>query len=453
MKNKLIVLILSVASIITANYNILLSQNNQTIDNVLAVVGSNIILLSDVENQYYQLSPSEKESYKDIDIKCEIFENLLMQKILLNQAQLDSIEVSNKEVEQELERRIRYFVSKAGTEKALEDYFNKPIAEIRIDLKKTLKDQMLVERMQNKLTGDIKIIPTEVQQFFKSIPKDSIPTINTQTEFEQIVMYPKISSAQTLEVKAKLQEIRDRIIAGEKFSTLAVLYSEDKGSFAQGGELGFVGRTELVPEFASVAFTLKEGEVSKIVETSFGFHIIQLIERRGEQINVRHILLMPKISYEETNKTRKTLDSLNRAIKSGNILFKDAVEKYSQDALSKNNNGIMVNSYTGSTKFEEEDIDPAVKYNTADLNIGDISPVFETNELNKVAYKIVRIKSKTNAHKANLKDDYQTIQTIALQNKKQKTTEDWLKEKQKSLYIHIDDSYKNCSFHSKGWIK
>jgi len=453
MREKKPLNILLIVAFFTIFYNNLFSQNNQ-IDNILAIVGNNIVLLSDVENQYQQIK--DKENYSGIDIKCQIFENLLMQKLLLNQAQLDSLEVTDKEVTQELERRLRIYVSQAGSEKALEEYFNKSITEIKNDLKKPLKDQMLIEKMNEKLTGDIKITPTEVQQFFKTIPKDSLPTINAQTELEEIAMYPKISPEQLLEVKTRLQELRDRILKGEKFSTLAIMYSEDLGSATKGGELGFVGRTDLVPEFASVAFNLKENEISKIVETSFGYHIIQLIERRGEQINVRHILLMPKVTMNEILKTKKTLDSISIAIRSGKITFKDAVEKYSQSD-SKNNNGLMKYYRTGSSKFDDEDeeaLDSPTKYAISDLNIGDISNIIETrDEKNKTIFRIVKIKSKIKAHKANLKDDYQLIQDYALQNKKQKVTEDWLKNKQQSIYINIDDSYKKCNFQSKGWVK
>jgi len=450
MREKKTLNILLIVAFFTIFSNNLFSQSNQ-IDNILAIVGNNIVLLSDVENQYQQIK--NNENYTGVDIKCQIFENLLMQKLLLNQAQLDSLEVTDKEVDQQLDRRLRYFVSQIGSEKALEEYFNKTITEIKKDLKKTLKDQMLIEKMNEKLTGDIKITPTEVQQFFKTIPKDSLPTINAQTELEEIAMYPKISPEQLLEVKTRLQELRDRIIKGEKFSTLAIMYSEDIGSASKGGELGFVGRSDLVPEFASVAFNLKENEVSKIVETSFGYHIIQLIERRGEQINVRHILLMPKVSMNEILKTKKTLDSISLAIRSGKITFKNAVEKYSQGD-SKNNNGLIKNELTGSTKFDDDAIDSPTKYAISDLNVGDISNIFETrDEKNKTVFRIVKIKSKIKAHKANLKDDYQLIQDYALQNKKQKVTEDWLKNKQQSIYIKIDDSYKKCNFQSKGWVK
>ena len=427
-------------------------SQDKIIDQVIAVVGDNYILKSEIENQFLQLE--SKTNFDGIDLKCNILEELLYQNLLLHQAAIDSLTVSDKEIDNQLDRRIRYFVSQVGSEKKLEEYFNKSILEIKTDLRESLKKQMLSEKMQDKLTGSLKVTPSEVRQYFKNIPKDSIPDINEQVEYEQIVIYPLITEKEKLAVKEKLNGFRERILKGDKFSTLAVLYSEDPGSAVKGGELGFVGRSDLVPEFAAVAFKLKDGEVSKIVETEYGFHIIQLIERLGEQINVRHILLTPKVDAVSAVKARSSLDSIARIIRLDSVSFKKAVELYSQDKDTKFNGGLAVNPYTNNSRFENDQLDKTTSYWLKKLKVGEISEPFEyTNEKSQKCYKIIRLKSKYPAHKANLSDDYQYIQDYSLNLKKQEIMKDWIEKEQKVTFINIDNSYRNCDFKYSGWIK
>jgi len=415
------------------------------IDKVIAVVGNNAILLSDVENQYYQ-TPN-KGNYENIDLKCSILEELIYQNFLLHQAELDSVTVSNKEVESELDRRLRYFISQIGNEKKLEEYFNKNMLEIKADLRKSLRKQMIAERMQDKIIGKIKVTPTDVRNFYKSLPEDSIPMVEEQLEYQQIVIYPVISDKDKLETKEKLENIRNRILKGENFSTLAVLYSEDPGSALKGGELGFFSRNDMVPEFSGVAFKLKEGEISPIVETDFGYHIIQLIERRGEQINARHILLTVKSNFDEQIKAQKKLQEIYQKIIGDSISFSKAALLYSMDKNTAYNEGLALNPYTNTTRIEKENIDPATLRQLEKLKEGQVSPVFEfMDEKGKKGYKIVKLKARYPAHRANLTDDYNYIQQLTQENLKQQAIKKWVENKTKTTYFTIDEDFKRCEF-------
>jgi len=448
MKNKIILVFI----IIFTSIFIIHGQEKNVVDRILAVVGNNLILQSDVEAQYLQIS--QGRDYKGIDLKCDIFEDLLYQNLLLHHAEMDSLTVTDREVDSELERRIRYFVMQIGSEKKLEDYFGKTMTEIKNDLRENLKKQLLSEQMEHKITSSVKITPTEVRNFFKNLPKDSIPYIEEELEYEQIVIYPAIPEEIKLLTKEKLNDLRERVLKGDNFSTLAVMYSEDPGSSPRGGELGLVGRTELVPEFTAVAFNLEPGETSRIVETEFGYHIIQLIERRGELINVRHILMSPKSPLSETQKARRTLDSITVAIRTDSISFAKAAEKFSQDDNTKFNNGLAINPYTGNSRFQSEHIDPITALQLRRLKLGEISQPFEfTDERGKKGTKIVRLKSRIPAHYANLKDDYQIIQEGALENKKQEVITNWIKRHLKITFIQIDESFHNCQYKFPEWVK
>jgi peptidyl-prolyl cis-trans isomerase SurA len=415
------------------------------IDKVIAVVGNNAILYSDVENQYIQML--NKEKYEGIDLKCSIFEELVYQNLLLHQAEMDSVTVSDKEVESEMDRRLRYFINQVGGEKKLESYFNKSIIEIKSDLRKSIRKQMIAERMQDKIVGKIKVTPTDVRNFYKSLPEDSIPVVDEQYEYQQIVIYPVVSEKDKLATKEKIEEIRKRILNGEDFTVLAVLYSEDPGTAMKGGELGFFSRNEMVPEFSAAAFKLKEGEVSPVVETDFGYHIIQLIERRGEQINARHILLTVKGSYEEQIKAQRKIEDIYKKILADSISFSKAVTLYSMDKATANNQGLAINPYTQTTKIEKNFIDPATLQQLEKLSVGQVSPVFEFyDEKGKKGYKIVKLKAKYSSHKANLKDDYYLLQQLAQEHIRQETIKKWVERKMKNTYITIDEDFKKCDF-------
>ncbi len=426
------------------------AQDKVIIDQVVAIVGKQIILQSDIENQVLQLRA--QGYYSSRDIKCEVFEQMLSAKLLVNQAILDSVEVSEGEIKTEMERRMNYFINQIGSEEKLEEYYKKSIPEIKEEFREIIKEQLLSQRMQQEVTADLKVTPQEVKSYFKSIPTDSLPIINIEFELEQIIVNPHIKEVEILRIKDKLREFKDRILKGENFATLAVLYSDDPGSAAKGGELGFVGRGDLVSEFSAVAFNLEEGEVSKIVKTDYGYHIIQLIEQKGERINCRHILLKPRISPSEKMKAKSNLDTIRNAILKKEITFKQACWKYSEDEDTKLNGGGMVNPMTGNSRWEASQLEPKIAYAIQDLEIGGISKPFEAEDVNgKVVYKIVRLKNKTEPHPANLKDDYQRIQDIALEKKKNEFMKEWVDKKVKNTYLRIDDDFKNCEFENPVW--
>jgi len=427
--------------------------NKLVVDEVVAVVGRNIILKSDIENQYinYRMQGTIKGS--STELHCQILEDMLFQKLLVAQAEVDSIIVDDAQVNTELERRIGIFIKQFGSQEKLERYYDKSLNEIKSELFDVIKEQLLAQQVQQQIIQDVSVTPSEIKDYFKSIPKDSIPLIKTEYVIRQIVKNPPISIEEKLRIKEQLLKLRKRILKGESFSMLAILYSEDPGSASKGGELGFYGRGQLYPEFEAVAFKLKEGEISDVVETEAGYHIIQMIERKGDYINVRHILLIPKVSSADLAKAKKELDSVAQLIRSDSITFDEAVDKFSDDP-DKNNGGYLINPYTGGTSFEAEQLDPQVSFVIEKMKPGEISnPVPFKTEKQKDAYRILYLKSKTPPHKANLKDDYPKIQQWALQKKQHETVVSWVNEKSKNTYIRIIDEYKNkCKF-NYNWLE
>jgi len=428
------------------------AQNDSIIDNVIAIVGNEIVLKSEVEEQLMQMKA--RGMYGEGNERCKVFEQLLFQKLLVAQAKLDSVEVTESQVDDEIERRLQGFIREIGGEQQLEDYFGKSILEIKQDFKPIVREQLLAQKMQQEITSDVKITPSEVKDFFNSIPADSLPIVNASYEIAQIVLEPKITKQERDAVKQKLESLRQRILNGESFATLAVLYSDDKSSARNGGELGFINKGDLVKEFAAVAYNLDEGEISDIVETEFGYHIIQLIEKRGSQVNVRHILMIPKVSADAKFRAKQKLDSIARLIRLDSLTFGEAAMRFSEDENTRKNEGLMVNPYTGTSKFEVQQIDPATNYALRDLKVGEISNPFEAqNEKGKTVYKIIYKKSEIKAHTINLDDDYQQVQDMALANKKKKIIAEWVAKRQKETYMRIDDEYKKCKFDFPNWVK
>lgn len=421
------------------------AQSKQVVDKIVAVVGSNLILKSDIENEYQQYVnqgfPATEET------RCSVLEELLFQRLLINQAILDSVDVTEAQVEGELEQRIQYFIKQIGSEQKLEEYYGKNIAQIKEDFRSDIKKLLLAKAMQAKITSDLKVTPADVRAYFNSIPVDSLPLLNSEVEIGQITKKPPIDDKEKARVKAKINDLRERIVQGEDFATLAVLYSEDPGSAKAGGELGLLSRNELVPEFAAEAFSLKGKEVSKIVESPFGFHIIQQIERKGELINVRHILLVPKTSGADLYKAQQFCDSVHQLILKDSLSFSDAALNFSDDAESKNNGGIIPNPQTGSSKFETSELDQTIFFTIDKLKVGEISePVLMQTADGKKAYRLLYLKSRSEPHRANLKDDYQRVQNIALTLKQTKVIDNWIKSKLKTTFVKIDQDYKTCNF-------
>ena len=421
------------------------------IDEVIATVGGNIVQYSELEAQYLQYTMQEGVPADPQKMKCDMLENMIYQKLLLNQAELDSVEVTDGQVESELDRRLRYYISLLGSKEKFEEFYQKSVVEFKEELREQVREMMLVENVQQSITADVKITPTEIRQFYKDIPEDSIPFINSEVRLAQIVKLPPVNDEEIERVKNKLQEIRYRVLNGENFATLAILYSEDPGSSKQGGELGLFGRGEMYPEFEAAAFSLKEkNEVSDIIKTDAGFHILQLIERRGEYVNVRHILLRPKVSPLDLAKAKVELDSIANLIEEGKFTFDEAVQEFSEDP-SKNNGGLVLNPMTNTSLFESDQLDPKVFFVIDKLEVGEISaPVqFQTQE-GKDAYRILYVKDRTEPHKANLKQDYDKIQEWALEKKKQDELLKWVNEKVKNTYVKVNENYQDCTF-SKNW--
>ena len=437
----------------------MMAQNRQpqVIDKVVAVVGKNIILQSDIENQYIQYRVQGMAAGTGKEIRSRILEDLLLQKLMLNQAEMDSITVTDDQVEADMEQRIRYFIARIGSQEKLEEQFGKSMAEIKDEVRQARRDQMLQEQVQAKIMQNVTVTPKEVKDFFHDIPKDSLPTISPSYEIVQIVKRPPVSIDEKLQVKDRLYQIRKRILEGESsFSTMAVLYSEDPGSARQGGELGFAGKGVYATEFENVAFNLRDGEISDVVETEFGFHIIQLIERRGETINCRHILLTAKVPVEALEKAQNQLDSVAQLIRNGDMTFEEACKKFSDDD-SKSNGGYLTNAVSGGNWLSLQDLQelegsyPEYKnlaFVISRLNVGEVSdPLPMTTNENNDAFRLVMVKRKTEAHQANLKDDYNLIQNWALGQKRQEAIGKWVKDKAAKAYIRLDENYKNNDFY------
>ncbi|MDD4149887.1 MAG: peptidylprolyl isomerase [Bacteroidales bacterium] len=426
-------------------------QAQEVIDKVIGVVGNEIILKSDIENQYIQIQSQGYDSETE-DLKCDILEELMFQKLLYLQSIADSVEVTVKEVDTELDRRLSVFINQLGSEKKLEEFYGKSLLEIKTDFRSIIKEQLLTQKVQMGLTSDVKITPSEVKAFFEDIPQDSLPVVEPYFELSEIVITPEISETQKNEVREKLNSIRERIQKGESFATLAILYSEDPGSATKGGELGFVGRNDLVPEFASVAFNLTSpDEVSRIVETEFGFHIIQLVEKKGNMMSFRHILLTPKIGVEELEIAETEINEVYKMMQTDSLSFDKAVEKYS-DGDSKFNQGKVMNPYYGNAKLSKDFVDPYTAKNVTSLKLGEVSkPFLSANSRGGKVMKIIRLDVKVEKHIANLKEDYQEIQQFALDQAKQDVIEKWINTKLESTYINIDESYSNCNFKFGKW--
>ncbi|MBK6839994.1 MAG: peptidylprolyl isomerase [Bacteroidetes bacterium] len=417
--------------------------SQQIIDQVMAVVGDKILLRSDIEKQYVQFTAQGMETGENT--RCLIFDQLLMQKLMLNQADLDSVTVPEAQVEGELDRRMRYYIRQIGSEEQLEAYFHSSIRQLKMEFREMIHDQLLVQTMQSKVSKDITATPNDVRSYFESIPSDSLPYIDAEMEIAQIVRNPPVSAEEKKEVKAKLEEFRTKILAGEDFAVYAALYSQDQGSAKKGGELGMFERGSMVPEFEAAAFRLKPGEVSPIIETKFGFHILQLIERRADQINVRHILLQAKTNDADLVKSVTFLDSLRNEINKGSITFEEAAQKFSDDEETKNNGGLMLNPETNTTRLSPDKIDRMLFFQVDSMPLNRISiPMLMTTTDNKTAYRIVKVKTKTLPHKANLKEDYQKIQEVALAEKQNKALSEWVEKKRKSTYFHINQEYAGC---------
>lgn len=428
-----------------------LSGQSLILDRVVAVVGEFVILQSDIES----LNLQNKAQGINLpgDEKCAILENFLGEKLLINQAKIDSIEISESSVEMELDNRLNYFISMIGSPEALEEYFGKTILEIKEDMRSAVRDASITRQMQSTITGEVTVTPSEILEYYNNLSRDSIPYIDSKVQLSQIVLYPPVDESAIFEVKQTLLDLRRRILDGEKFTTLAVLYSEGP-SASKGGEIGFMGKGELDPEYAKAAFSLKAGGISTIVESSFGYHIIQLIERRDDRVNTRHILMKPKVKPEAIRATIRKLDSIANLVRTDSVEFDLAARIYSKDVNTAVNGGIMVNPATNTTAFTMDELQPADFIALRDLKVGEITEAFKSEDENgKEVYKIIRLRNRSSPHRANLKEDYLVLKEMALGMKQQKVFQQWIDEKIEETYVHVDNSFAGCQFSRKGWVK
>ena len=431
-------------------------QNN-VIDEVVWVVGDEAILKSDVESE--RLNAQYEGRKFDGDPYCVIPEQLAIQKLFLHQAELDSIDVSEQEVLSRLEQQTNWLIDQIGSKEKMEEYYNKTSTQIREMLRENIRNGMIVQKMQQEIVGDIKIVPADVRRYFKNLPQDSIPFVPTQVEVQIVTLEPKIPQEEIERVKKALRDYTDQVNKGEiAFSTLARLYSEDEGTRRRGGELGFMGRGELVPEFANVAFNLQDpSKISKIVESEFGFHIIQLIEKRGDRINTRHILLKPKVEEKDLEASLLRLDSIAKDIRNAKFSFDEAATFISQDKDTRNNHGLMANPKSGTARFEMQElaqVSQEVAKTIEGLNVGEISEPFTMiNNKGKEICAIVKLKARIDGHKATITEDYQRLKSIVQSKLGEEKLQKWIVDKQKSTYVRINENWVTCDFKYPGWVR
>lgn len=425
---------------------------HRTLDKIAGVVGSSIILQSDIELQYANYLASGNQP--DPSIKCIILRNQLTQKLLAQQAVIDSVTVKDDEVDNELDRRMRGMVARAGGQERLEQFLGRSTIQYKDELRPDIKENMVASRMRNKITEKINVTPLDVEKYFKSIPRDSLPTFNKEVEVGEIQFAPKLTKEEKDAYKQKAEELYERVKKGEDFGTLARLYSQDTGSAPDGGDLGFADRTTFVKEFAAWAFKLKAGELSPVFETDFGFHFLQVIERRGEQVHVRHILIVPVTTQASLDRAKAKADSVYDWMVKVKADFAFAASTYSDDKDTKYNGGMMLNADnvdTRTTYIPTDKLDPQVALTVDTMKVGHISkPQVFADQTGKKSYKILFLKSTTDAHKANLKQDFPKLKEVALSDKINRTVSAWFEKRRKETFIKIDPEYLSCPT-LKGW--
>ncbi len=428
------------------------AQGRMLVDQVVATVGDEAILWSDIENQYQQ-AIIEGQKYSG-DLRGHILEQMLVQKLMVNQAILDSVEVTDAEVVAQADHRLAYFSTQLGGQEKLEEYFSKPYMQIRREMMETVRAELITEEMQVNITKGIKITPSEIRKYFNEMSADSIPYIPAQYEIAQIVLYPEVEQKEVDRIKNKLRDFQKQVAEGRDFATLAVLYSEDPGSAPRGGDLGWATKSAYVPEFSAAAFNLQDKKkVSKIVETEYGYHIIQLIDRKGDRINCRHILMKPKVSVESRKKAQEFLDTISGLIERNRLTFAQAALNFSMDKDSRSNGGMMMNQ-DGSSKFELSDIPAPIAKAISTLKEGEYSKPFQMvdEQRNKETHRIVMLKKRHEPHRANIQQDYALLQRIVENVKRRELITNWIKKHQKEIYINISPEWQDIKFEYPGWV-
>ena len=425
------------------------------VESVAAIVGNEVIYLSDIENTITDYKRNGNKKPLE-ELRCSVLEQLLVSKLFLDQARIDSIIVTDDVVEGNVNMRMNDAIRQTGSEKALELYFKKTLIEIRRDIKKAMMEQETVNEVQAKIAENITITPAALKRFYSNIPKDSLPVVPAKVEISILQLDPPANEENKADARQRLLDIRSEILGGKSFNVLAVMYSEDTESAKGGGEIGYLTRGELEKEYADAAFSLTKNTVSKIVETKYGFHLIQLIDRKGDMVNTRHILIRPKVKPEEAAKAISKLDSIANLIRKDSIKFEDASRKLSTHKDSRVNGGKFVSTNPSErvTWFTLEELNPEMYIKVRDLKVGEISEPFRTTDENaNIVFRIVKLDSELPAHRANLKDDYQNLYNAALMEERSKTYENWIKKKIEVTYIKISEEFKSCKFLSMGWLK
>lgn len=431
------------------------AAGQQTVESIVAVVGNEVVYLSEIEGQVVQLK-AERDPTPVDELRCRVFEDQMIQKLFLDQARIDSIEVSPENVESDLNSRLTEYIRRAGSEQALETYFNKSMAEIRKDLREMLTNQYIVQETQATIAQGITVTPEEIRKYYNSIPKDSLPLVPRKVQLSIITVEPPDMESSKAEVRQRLLDLRSRIINGESFSTLAVLYSEDPGTAPKGGELGYMTRGELAKPYSEAAWSLKQDVVSKIVETEFGFHIIQLIDRKGEMVNSRHILMKPKLTVEQTEWAILKLDTIAGIIRSDSLTFERAALRYSADKATRANGGKMVSENPSErvTWLTLDELSREINLVVRDMKLGEISEPFRTTDpKGNYIYCIVKLDDEIAPHRVNMKDDYNFLSDAALSDKQGKIYNEWIADKIRRTYIRISDDFRDCRFHYSGWFE
>ena len=452
MRNKLLI----IGLLVLGNWfssEVVIAQDN-VIDEVIWIVGEEAILRSEVEEErlraQYEGQPIAGDPY------CVIPEQLAIQKLFLHQAELDSIEVNESSVSSQVDMRMNYYISQIGSKEKMEEYFRKTSSEIREEMMTMVRNQMIIQQMQAKLTENINPTPAEIRRYYNSLPQDSIPMVPAQVEVQILSIEPTVPLEETERIKTRLREFTERVHSGNAdFGMLARLYSEDVESAKRGGELGFVGKGQLVSEFANVAFNLTDSKrVSRIVQTEYGYHIIQLIEKKGDRINCRHILLKPRVSVDDKVRAVERLDSIRGLVVDSGMPFELAVAQFSEDKNTMMSGGTMTNMNTGASKFEYQDLPAEIAKQIYVLKEGEVSQPFAMVDRtkNKEICAIVRLKSKRDAHKANLVDDFQVIRDMYEQKLSGELIDQWIRDKQQEIYVSIDPAWRGCDFQYPGWV-
>ena len=428
------------------------SAQQNTIDKIVAVVGDEIVLKSDIEKSLVDFYRQGVIEGTDADRKM-ILGQILVQKLLMAQAKVDSVAITDEQVDRALDTRISEYVREAGSEERLETIMGKSMAEIRIEMRERIRESAIASEMQQKITAHVKSTPSEVRFFYQKLNKDSLPDAPAKYEIQQIVVKPKVDDAEKEKLRNRLRDFREQVLSGQTtFSRLAILYSEDEGSALKGGELGYSPKTRFTPEFAEAAFSLKPGRISKIVETEFGFHIIQYIDRQGELINVRHILLRPKIDEKGRQDAIEKLDSIVHYIKEENIPFEYVAEQLSEDKNTRNNGGLIL-SEASDSKLPREQVRGDMARQVNNMKVGDISAPFVDTSNGQEEYKIIKLKAFYPEHTVDLDNDWSYFESLLQQEKTHAVLTTWIKERQANTYIHIDEEYHDEVLRQGGWIK